>query len=488
MGVIAAVFLLKAIALAFWVTPLWDVPDESGHYGIVADLADGRGLPVPGKSVLPADVLADWTKGKIRGPYLNWVAQHPPLYHLLAAPILSAARLVTSEPPLLYRAPRLLSAVSGAAALLLFFAAFLETTADPLLSFAAAAGIGFVPMYSHLSSGTNHDILLALASGLAALGFARLAKSGSFADAMTMAAALALAGGVKLSAVVPAAALSLLAAANLKSRGLRRIGETVAIAAVSVSLALAWTARHWLLLGNTRVHPVSKEPFRLAGFLDYLRGEPVVDHTFKNFFGLIGWTGTGGGEVRWFQISGVFLAPYLLLALAAAAGAAVWAWRSGGARPMARAFFGAIAAAVFLYCFLGLFSGADGSELPKRVLYSLIAAVPFLALPAAAGRGPAEARILGGSHFVFLVFCAAYLVNSFEAYEIYGQMRATNGRYFFAVLPFVALAFPIAAAKNLVAGRSRDALLVAILAGLFVNETAFFLLRVIPFYRLGSVP
>ena len=488
MWVVSGIFLIKAVALAFRVTPLWDVPDESGHYGIVSDLADGRGLPVPGKSVLPADALSDWTRGKVSGPYLNWVAQHPPLYHLLAAPILSAARLVTRDPHTLYRAPRLLSAVSGAAALLLFFAAFLEATGDSLLSFVSAAGIGFLPMYSHLSSGTNHDILLALASGLAALGFARLVRSGSFADAMAMAAALALAGAVKLSAAVPAVALSLLAAAHLKSRGVRRFAQAAAIAATSVSLAAAWTLRHWLLFGNTRVHPVSREPFRLAGFLDYLRAEPVVDHTFKNFFGLIGWTGTGGGEVRWFQVSGAFLALYILLAFAAASGAAVWLWKRQAARPVARAVFGAIAAAVFVYGFLGLFSSSDGSGALKRVLYSLLAAVPFFALPAVAGRGTAEERILGGSHFVFLVFCAAYLVNSFEAYEIYGQMRATNGRYFFAVLPFLAFAFPIAAARNLSAGRRRDVLLLAVLAALFVNETAFFLVRVVPFYRLGSPP
>jgi hypothetical protein len=485
MGVIAGVFLVKSVVLAFWVTPLWDVPDESGHYGIVADLAQGRGLPVPGATTLPADVLADWSKGKTAGPYLNWVAQHPPLYHLLAAPILSAAKAVTADPQWLYRAPRLLSAISGAAALLVFFAAFLEATADPMLSFAAAAGVGFVPMYSHLSSGTNHDILLALASGLAALGFARLARSGSFADAMTMAAGLALAGGVKLSAVVPAAALTLLAAFRLRARGSRRLAQAAVIGMTSVSLALAWTLRHWLLFGNARVHPVSKEPFRLSSFLDYLRAEPVLDHTFKNFFGLIGWMGTGGGEVRWFQVSGVFLAPYLLLALSCAAGAAFWFWRQGGSRRTARAICGASAASVFLLC-LTFFSGAGAPGLLKGIVYSVLAAVPFVALPRAFGRGSAAEKVLAGSQLVFLVFCAAYLVNSFEAYEIYGQMRATNGRYFFAVLPFLVLAFPIAAARNFAAGRRRDAVLLTILVALFLNETAFFLLRVVPFYRDGS--
>src|SRR5262249_38706390 len=272
----------------------------------------------------------------------------------------------------------------------LFFAAFLEATADPLLSFVAAAGVGLVPMYSHLSSGTNHDILLALASGIAALGFARLARSGSFSHAMTKAAGLPLAGRGKLPPAVPAAALTLLAAFRVKARGARRAAQAAAVGLTSVSLALAWTLRHWLLFGDTRVHPVSKEPFRLASLLDYLRSEPVLDHTFKNFFGLIGWMGTGRGEVRWFQVSGVFLAPYVLLAVLCAAGAAAWFWKRGGSRPAARAVCGAIAASVFLFCYLAFFAGAGASALLKGIVYSLVAAVPFAALPGAlrGGTGP----------------------------------------------------------------------------------------------------
>jgi len=480
----AALFFVKALVLAFWVTPLWDVPDETGHYAIVADLSEGRGLPVQGRSVLAPYVVSDWTRGKSAAPIGNWVAQHPPLYHLLAAPILSAARAVTDEPRWRFRAPRLLSALAGAAGLLLFFRAFFEASEDPLLSFAAAAGIGCVPMYSHLASGTNHDILLAAASGLVALCWVRFERTGFFADAMKMAAALALAGAIKLSMVPVAGALWLLCLPRLTGRGGRRFAGAIAIGATAVSLPFLWTLRHWWLLGNTRVHPVSARSFALPAFLSYLRGEPVVDHTFKNFFGLIGWTGTGGGDLKWFQISGVFLAPYLLLALAAVVGTAVWLWRRGAGLPRLSA--GAAAAIVFFFCFFWLFVGADGAQPLKRLLYSLLAAVPLLALPLAFGKRPPGDAILTGSQFVFLVFSVAYLVNSFEAYEIYGQMRATNGRYFFAVLPFLVLAFVFPAAGLARRGRWRDIGILALLAGLFVNEAVFFLVKVIPFYRGGS--
>ncbi len=481
MVAVALLFLVKAVVLALWVTPLWDVPDETGHYAIVADLADGKGLPLQGKSFVPTGVLGDWMRGGApAAPMSNWVAQHPPLYHLLAAPVLCTARAITRDPRRLYRAPRLFSAVCGAAALLIFFAAFLEASGDPLLSFAAAAAVGFLPMYSHMASGTNHDILLALASGLAALCWIRFEKSGRFSDAMKMGAALSLAGAVKLSAVPVAAALWLLCVVRLPDRGGKRLARAIAIGAVSIFLPALWVLRHWLLLGNARVHPISHERFRLSSFLAYLRDEPVVDHTFKNFVGLIGWTGTGGGALRWFQISGVFLAPYLLLALASAIGAGVWLRRR---RPRVLRLFAGAAALVFGFCFLWLFARADGSELLKRALYSALAAVPFLALPLAFERREPGEAVVSGSLFVYLVFSLAYLFNSFEAFEIYGQMRATNGRYFFAVLPFLILAFVFPTVSLVPRGKRRDAGLLALVAALFVNETVFFLAKVIPFYR-----
>jgi hypothetical protein len=54
------------------------------------------------------------------------------------------------------------------------------------------------------------------------------------------------------------------------------------------------------------------------------------------------------------------------------------------------------------------------------------------------------------------------------------------------VLPFLVLAFVFPAAGLLRRGPRRDAGLLALLAALFVNETAFFLLKVIPFYRGAS--
>ena len=487
MGVVAILFLVKAATLALFVTPLWDVPDETGHYAIVADIADGKGLPLPGRSVLPPDVVADWARGKVLSTpeRWNWVAQHPPLYHVLAVPFLAAARALTPDPHWRYRAPRLLSALSGALALLVLFAVFRQASGDAVFALAAASAISFLPMFSHMSSGTNHDVFLALLCGLAALFWVRLSRSGRFPDGLKMGVALAAAGATKLSALAVAAVLLAICWKWLGSRGGWRAAQWLAIAAVSVSLPALWALRHILLLGNARLHPVSREPFDPGSFLSYLRNDPVVDHTFKNFVGLIGWTARGAGRVEWFQISGIFLAIYVAAALAAAAGAAVWLWRTDRSR--GRLAGRTAAAFVFLFCVFWLFSRADGSELPKRLLYSLLAAAPLLALPRLLSRESGSAEMLpAASQAVFLVFAAVYLVNSWEAYEIYGRMRATNGRYFFAVLPWIGLAFALPASRLVRAGKARNASLLVLAAALFVNETLFFLLRVIPFYRRAS--
>src|SRR5215470_15276596 len=107
MVLVAALFLAKAALLALFVTPLWDVPDEVGHYAVIADLADGKGLPLPGRSVLPPDIVADWAGGRTLSTEerWNWVAQHPPLYHLIAVPFLAAGRALTSDPHRRYRSP-----------------------------------------------------------------------------------------------------------------------------------------------------------------------------------------------------------------------------------------------------------------------------------------------------------------------------------------------------------------------------------------------
>ena len=192
--------------------------------------------------------------------------------------------------------------------------------------------------------------------------------------------------------------------------------------------------------------------------------------------------------MRWFQIDGRYLLVYLLLAGAAAILAAAWIERQEQENPSphaVRLLSRALAAGAFATCFLAFLGGYGGVGLVKRLAYSLLIAVLFLGAPRALSAADSRARIVFVSQLLVIVFTAAYLANSFEGYRAHGEMRATNGRYYFAVLPFLGLAYFTPAALALPAGRRRNLALAAVFSALLFDEIAFFLLRVVPFYRAG---
>jgi hypothetical protein len=381
---LASLFLLKAAALSLFVTPLWDVPDEVVHFSTVTDLASGRGVPRPGRSVVAEELVASWNPKLAGVTVFNWAAIHPPGYHALAVPFLWAARAAGADLAGQVRAVRLLSALCGAAGLLVFFLVLREAGADRPVSLAAAAAVGFLPMYSHMSSGVSHDILCALLGGLAALFWMRLLRSHSRRDALAVSLAIAAAAAVKATALPLAVALAVLLPVDLEGRRRDRFAVGALMALVALSTTALWSAWRGAISGSDT--SAAAGPARAVtppALIEVVRDSPLLDHTFKNFFGLIGWTGTGRGEVAWLQVSGPFLAVYLALTALLAVLAAAWVWRSdfgttSSAEKGAAAGW-ALAAAVFLGSFLWLVSRPSAAW-PKLMLYSLVLAVPCLSI------------------------------------------------------------------------------------------------------------
>ena len=474
MWAVALLFFLEAGALALFVTPLWDVPDEIVHYATIADIASGRGIPRPGESVVPPEAVARWNPRLAGRPVFNWAAIHPPGYHALAAPFYIAARAATPDFERQIRLTRLFSALCGAAALVVLFLVMREAGADESVALFAAAALGLVPMYAHMASGLNHDILCALAGAVAALFWMRFLRTRSLRHALATALSLAAAGAVKATAVPLALALLVLLPVHLEGSWRRRLARTAALAAVALSTTALWAVWRGKVPG-TDANPGVGAPGAAtpSNLLRTLRETPLLDHTFKNFFGLIGWTGTGGGEVRWFQISGAYLGVYLAGAALAAALTALWVYRrelAAAAPPDATRSS----------------SSASHSAWPKLAVYALLLAVLGLApLRVWRRRGAPEDAVFT-SQFAVAAFTAAYLFHvSRNAIET-GEVRGTHGRYFFVVLGFLLPAFVLPAA-DAVSGRSarNRALLLAALV-LVADAAAFFALRVLPFYRGGG--
>ena len=170
-------FFIKAISFAFFIIPLWDVPDETGHFSYVRDLAEFKGFPLLGESLIGGDIQSHVYQEEHRGPVGNWIAQHPPLYYLLAAPFYWAGQLLTDDSEMLFRAPRVASALSGSLTLLVLDRIMLAFGLKLLVRLSIIASFASVPMYSLLSSGTNQDTTLALFCSLATLSWINFLKN-----------------------------------------------------------------------------------------------------------------------------------------------------------------------------------------------------------------------------------------------------------------------------------------------------------------------
>jgi hypothetical protein len=490
MWVVALLFFLQAGALALFVTPLWDVPDELVHYATIADIASGRGIPRPGKSVVPPEAVARWNPRLAGQPVFNWAAIHPPGYHALAAPFYLAARAVTPDFERQIRLTRLFSALCGAAALVVLFLVMREAGGDEPVALFAAGALGLVPMYAHMASGLNHDILCALAGAAAALFWMRFLRTRSLRHALATAVSLAAAGAVKATAVPLTLGLLVLLPVHLEGPWRRRLSRAAVLAAVALSTTVLWAVWRGKVPG-TDANPAVGAPQAAtpSSLLRTLRETPLLDHTFKNFFGLIGWTGTGGGEVRWFQISGAYLGVYLAGAVFAAALTALWVYRRDfdAASPpdaTSRASW-LLAAAIFVAVLAGLGPGSL-TAWPKLAVYALLLAVLGLAPPRVWRRRGAPENAVFTSQFAVAAFTAAYLFHVLRNAAQTGAVRGTHGRYFFVVLGFLLPAFVLPAA-DAVRGRSarNRALLLAALA-LAADAAAFLAFRVLPFYRGGG--
>jgi hypothetical protein len=512
MLLLSFLFAVKAFYLAFWVTPLWDIPDETGHFAYVRDIAEGRGIPLLRNTQIDADIMRHITKNATAKPRANWIAQHPPIYHSVAAVVYKIGGYFTSNVEVLYRLPRIVSVVSGAFLLLVLFQTLLIVGLNTSQATAIAASVGFIPMVSHLSSGTNHDMSLFLFCALATNYFARYLLQRNLTDAYWCALWLAVAGGTKMTAwvlLVPMVAILLIELPGPIKIWAR---NAAGISIVALSVPSAWMVRNVIHFGNpfyplgTGAGPRLVEPVA-HGFFEYLHTHPVIDHFILNFYGLLGWQGTGGGQVEWFQVdglprmmfsilifvlAGIFVLYMLMLAYRAFRSAnittppAVNSLLSWAGNMITRQCYSKVLIVpAFLFAilaagYIGITSHA-GASLFGNVRVLAVVMLIFAAFAALALllfiSNPTDRIALYG--VVLLLFFGVFVVRQvYKAYLGNGQMRATHGRYFFPVVPILLLSFAIAL-KRL---RMPTITLAVVAASFAYMELETFVLQAVPFY------
>jgi hypothetical protein len=475
---LALVFLIKAMTMALFVTPLWDVPDETGHYSYVRDIAEGRGLPLLNQSWIESDILEHLHGEPGRPRQANWIAQHPPVYYLIAAVPLRITAWFTDDAEILYRAPRVVAPVVGDLDLpvpprTLVLAGVTAATAAVM-----ASVLGFLPMYTHLASGTSHDVPLLLFSALATLAWVRFLLDRRLTQAYLCCLWLGLAAGTKLTALVLLAPMVATLIAEVPGGWRQWLRHGLGFSIAALAIPGLWLIRNLVHFGNPFA-TASSLFYREAQtipldtpFLDFLAQHPVIEHFMLNSFGLIGWMGTGAGRVWWFQVDGFERSTYSLLTfLAVAVLAACLVVRmikdppaTAPAPAQQGTLLESVSGRVFhpgtllrrpwpwliaagVLCAVAFAVNPTPQTLPATLRLlgpSLLlgAAVPALWLALAA---PVSADRMIGYGVILFVFFAAVVLN--QLYGIHlddGRMRATHGRYFYPVFPALLLAVAMA--------------------------------------------
>lgn len=517
---LGGLFFLLALWLAWFVTPHSDIPDESGHYAYIQEIADQGTLPLLGRSTLPRDIWRDveGLHGKTRP---NYIAQHPPLYYLVAAVPYRLLHAVTDSKRLLPKAPRLVSALSLGALIGLMELTLVEAGLTLELAMAGAAAFGMIPLVPHLASGISNDIFLSMLAAGATLSLVRSVQGQGLKQAYVCALWLAAAGATKMTSWVLIASYLAILLWELRATGKAWVWHAIGLAAVSLSTSVAWMARNVRHFGNP--FHIYGSDFRQKIFdethWDYLANQPFIEQMMGNLFVSAGFSGYCQTPTTVEAIShlcrGVRVMPEdvpgtAVFAMVCSLALACLLWvlfrqlaspsdeadrspetepslqqrvrdalghRLAGPLVTALCSITAVAVAVTVAVVAHEPAGFTGGVrlVPPLLLLALL---PFSVALIAGAKDP-ETRLMayGALSLLLMVFMLFHM--GYKSYLINGFPRGLQGRYLLPFLPLMVVSVGLAI-QRMPGSRLIATLLLSVMAGLFLHTYAGL---VMPFFQ-----
>jgi hypothetical protein len=521
---VAAGFALMALYLAFFVTPPGDIPDESVHFSYARDIARGDFFPLLGEATMAPDLWGRPREHWSTEPRDNWIAQHPPLYYLIAAGPLAVGELFSETHPVVYRLPRIASALSLGALIFVLYRLFSVGGVKPPRALLLAASTGFVPMVMQLASGTNNDIFLFLLSALASYYWVRFLQDQQLRHAYLFALWLTLAGATKMTAWVFMAPMVAILLFEMRRPPWAWLGHAVGVTAVALSFPILWMSRNLLHFGApfyVYAEGAPSQQIQDDGFLQFMREQPVLDSIFAHFYGLFGFSGycqtpdlaqycdgirmTRLGDFPYHAFTDIMA--LMVLAYLVFLGMVFWQLRRAPGNQTSAATAGdglprslqmhlqvllgrpAVVNGLFVF---GLLVGLGASLALYQNNFSrpgmagttqslMMSVAPLAALLAGIGvlfSGAVRERLALYGAVLFFFFGSVLLYQVYAGYLDAGWLRGVQGRYFYPVLPLMLLALGLAL-ERLRVPTLLWLLVTGVLALAFLDA---FVTQVIPFY------
>lgn len=440
---ISLLFFLKFAIFGLFITPLWDSPDEPGHYSYIVTLSHGH-YPTLGKTPIEPEVAASWLgpKAKLRQ---NWIAQHPPLYYALAVPVELTARSLGLSLEGRVRAVRLVNAALGALTIFGLITFLTIGTKSLQLGLAGALLVGATPMFTQLSGATSNDVLTACTAAWGAYWYVRWIRANRFGYALACALFIGLGCITKITMLVLAIPLFFAMAWRLirlaaPSRPVLSLKQIAVLWVTMFGLVAIWIAHNYLLfhalLPTARILRHHTGDLTHIGFFHFMNRFAIWQVIFWNFIALIGWMGTIGGKVITATADGLIVAYYASATLFASFVAILYPLRKLRTGNFEWAWLGFAAIAV----------AGSFILLSKIPFTTLTCAALFLAMTLSVLTNIKSIRsptghswlVFGAGAFV-LFFAFVYYYKIWGFYNQIEHVKGLHGRYFYPVLPWILL-------------------------------------------------
>lgn len=500
---IVCLFLIKALVLAFGVTPLWDIPDETGHFSYVRDMATSYKVPLLGDSLIGSDILSNLYHKETTGTQANWIAQHPPVYYFFSAIIYKIGTYFTSAPELLFRIPRIASALFASMTLLVLYRIFQSFRLSKFHSMFLVAFIAFLPMYSNMSSGTNNDMGVTFFTTLSIGYWVAFLQTSHVKDGYWSMFWISVAIATKMTALVIMVPMLLIILFEIRPFSTVWMKHAVGLSTISVLLPLPWFIRNYLEFGTplATAHTLPTNKFLLednplnVSIIDFLSKVPFYEHFFINFFGLFGWIGTGKGmTTHWVQISGIPLEAYTYITFIIVSISLVLFLKY-----IQKSFFGYkchtdlfsqkiyVVSSLFIAFVLGyilidnLYTVHTISGHFRKFIFIELLVLSFLSTMLLFFPHRIEYKIRIYAIVVFSFFAVVITWKLYGIYLLDGRMRATHGRYFYPLIAMLMIGVFMPVLKYLKPKRSAMLFVVIIL---IVLESMTIFRQAIPWYSI----